>query len=285
MKEKFRERKNQKKAGQLFFREKLLQFIWQFQYYNTVSLTTAKGEVLQVLVPGTSNPNQGPDFLNAQIRLGNMILAGSIELHCKTSHWNDHGHSSDNNYNNVILHVVCEHDLPDGSFPFPVLVLEDRISNHLLQKYQGLMEAGSTIPCGGSIREVERLVIVKWKERLVTERLIRKSKMIMRMLEESNYHWEEVFWWMIARNFGQKVNTEAFEEIARSLPLRIIAKHRNQIHHLEAMLLGQANLLHHNFNEAYPRLLAREYYFLKKKYHLKPVAVPVHFLKREVWQG
>src|SRR5688572_3021636 len=112
MKEKISAEKtvDKRKPGELLISEKLLQYIWQFQYFNSASLTTTKGEPLQILVPGMHNKNQGPDFLNAQVRIGNMVLAGSIELHNKTSQWNEHGHSQDSNYNNVILHVVFEHD-------------------------------------------------------------------------------------------------------------------------------------------------------------------------------
>ena len=48
---------------------------------------------------------------------------------------------------------------------------------------------------------------------------------------------------MLARNFGIMVNADAFEGVAQSIPINILAKHKNQIHQLEALLLGQANLL------------------------------------------
>jgi hypothetical protein len=39
---------------------------------------------------------------------------------------------------------------------------------------------------------------------------------------------EESFWWMLARNFGIKVNADAFEAIAKSIPVNVLAKHKNQ---------------------------------------------------------
>jgi hypothetical protein len=90
--------------------EKLLQYIWQFQHFNRDGLVTDKNEVIQVIHPGQLNHNQGPDFLDARIKIGNTILAGSIELHLKTSDWQKHNHSSDINYKNVILHVVYRND-------------------------------------------------------------------------------------------------------------------------------------------------------------------------------
>src|SRR3982750_2777386 len=84
--------------------EKLLQYIWQFQYFNTSTLQTTTGEPLQIILPGNWNTNQGPDFLEAQVRIGNTLMAGSVELHVRSSQWADHGHGLDPNYNNVILH-------------------------------------------------------------------------------------------------------------------------------------------------------------------------------------
>src|SRR5262245_1782713 len=90
--------------------ERLLQFIWQFQYFNKNALDTAEGEALQVVNPGQFNHNQGPDFFNAKVLIGNTTWAGSVELHTRTSDWKKHKHQDDKNYNNVILHVVWEDD-------------------------------------------------------------------------------------------------------------------------------------------------------------------------------
>jgi hypothetical protein len=257
--------------------EKLLQYIWQFQYFNKSELRTAAGELLQIIFPGKINNNQGPDFTNAQIKIDNTTLAGSIELHLKASQWNEHGHGTDPNYRNVILHVVFENDLAESGIP--VLELQPRISNLLLERYSTLMNAGGFIPCGIAAAEVKELTWLSWKERLLAERLTRKSAIVFKFLEENNTHWEECFWWMLARNFGIKVNSETFEAVARSISVNILAKHKNQIHQLEALLFGQAGLLAGNFLEEYPKLLQREYSFLKKKYKLQPVHNPVHFLR------
>src|ERR1700730_15229535 len=91
--------------------ERLLQFIWQFQYFNKSELITSEGELLKIIFPGQYNTNQGPDFSEAKIKIGSTTWAGNIELHLKTSDWNKHNHHRDDNYNNVILHVVWENDI------------------------------------------------------------------------------------------------------------------------------------------------------------------------------
>src|SRR6266496_5005506 len=90
--------------------ERLLQFIWQFQYFNKSELATTSGEKVQVIFPGKYNTNQGPDFTDAKIKIGNAIWAGAVELHLKASDWKKHNHVNDKNYKSVILHVVLEDD-------------------------------------------------------------------------------------------------------------------------------------------------------------------------------
>lgn len=258
--------------------EKLLQFIWQFQYFNRAQLQTSDGEKLDIIFPGKLNANQGPDFLNAKIRMGTTVFAGSVELHLKTSDWNRHRHTEDANYNNVILHVVLQHDKLFQN-PIPVLELQQRVPALLLDRYAQLMQEATFIPCAATIAQTRELTWLSWKERLVAERLQRKAALVLQHLQQTGFHWEETFWRLLARSFGVKVNADAFEELAQTLPVTILAKQRSSIHQLEALLLGQANLLNVTEADEYTKLLQREYQFLKTKYGLKPIATPVHFLR------
>lgn len=150
--------------------ERLLQYIWQFQYYNYSDLQTEEGELLQTIHPGTFNTNQGPDFSDAKIKINDMIWAGSIELHIKTSDRINHKHSSDKNYKNVILHVVWQQDV-HLDLPCSTLVLQDKVPKILLAKYDELMNTDSFIPCEKHIHQINSLSWQNWKERLLVERL------------------------------------------------------------------------------------------------------------------
>lgn len=260
--------------------ERLLQFIWQFQYFNTSDLRTEQGEGLGIIYPGIYNTNQGPDFLAAKLLLDNTIWAGNIELHLNTSDWQKHGHQGDEMYRNVILHVVWENDRqPNALYCLPTLELQPRVSGLLLDKFRSIMTKSTFIPCENNIKDIAPLVLEGWKERLLIERLQRRYDHVRQLLTENNHNWEETLWWMLARNFGIKVNAEAFEEIARSVPIRILGRHKHQIHQLEALLLGQGGLLQTEFKEAYPAMLQKEYRFLQKKYKLVPVKQPLLFLR------
>ena len=258
--------------------EALLQFIWQFQYFEKANLETECGKKIRVIQPGIHNRNQGPDFLNARVEIDNTLWSGSIELHVFPSQWIAHKHSQDANYNNVILHVVWQ---SDGviDLGFPTLVLQTLVPKLLLEKYAVLMTKQQFIPCGNAIASVPEITMLAWKERLLAERMQQKTIVTNGMLEQNKNHWEETFWWLLAKNFGVKINADAFEAVAKSVSISILSKHKNQLQQLEALLLGQANLLSAEATDAYAIMLYKEYLFLQKKYKLTPVVIPVHFLR------
>ena len=258
--------------------ERLLQYIWQFQYFNYSDLHTEEGEPLQIIHPGSLNSNQGPDFSDAKIKINATTWAGSIELHINTSDWKNHKHSSDKNYKNVILHVVWQHDI-NLNLPCSTLVLGDKVPKLLLSKYDELMNANNFISCEKHIQQINSLTWQSWKERLLIERLEQRTQLIFDHLQKNKNHWEETFWWLLARNFGIKLNSVAFEKIAQSVSVNILAKHKGQIHQVEALLFGQAGLLEGVFAEDYPTLLQKEYLFLQKKYNLQKVEASMIFLR------
>jgi hypothetical protein len=258
--------------------EKLLQYIWQFQYFNTTEIESSDGEPIVILHPGNLNTNQGPDFINAKIKVGDTIWAGHVELHVQSTDWVQHKHSLDKNYGNVVLHVVWKNDAT-VVLAFPALELHDKVPKLLLKKYEEMMSIATFIPCEKNIHLVPSIIWDAWKERMMIERLQQKSALVNAYLQNNNNHWEESFWWLLAKNFGVKINSDSFEKIARSLPLTILAKHKNQVQQLEALLFGQASLLTGDFKDSYMVMLQKEYNFLKKKYQLSAVKAPLYFLR------
>jgi hypothetical protein len=262
--------------------ERLLQFIWQFQYYNHQTLQTTAGEALEIVSAGALNSDQGPDFRQARIKINNVLWAGDVELHILSSAWKQHHHHTDEQYNKVVLHVVYENDrlITDhyGNM-IPTLELADRIPALLLQRYHHWMKQPENIPCQAELQTVSAITWQSWKERLLVERLQVKTAHIQELLQQTGGHWEQVCWQLVCRYFAGPVNAESFEQIAASLPINILAKHKLQLHQLEAALLGQAGFLQDQFTEHYPLLLQKEYQFLQAKYKLQRVAKPPVFLR------
>lgn len=248
--------------------EKLLHLIWQFRYYNPSSLQTTSGERLQVIHPGQYNRGQGPDFLNARIRVGETVWAGHVELHCLASDWIRHGHTGDPQYENVILHVVWEEDVL-SPWPFPSLELNGRVPKMMMEKCRRLIDSKSQLPCAGHLESIGSLNLNSWKERLLAERLLEKSNLIRVRLNQSKGHWGEVFWQCLARSYGLNKNGDCFERMAESLPVNRLRRIGEAPFRMEALLFGQASLLEHEFSDEYPIALQKEYRFLSAKHDLK----------------
>jgi len=254
--------------------EAFLHYVWRFKLFRLDDLRTTAGQPLQIKKNGTPNPHAGPDFSNARIQIGDTLWAGNVEIHVQASDWKKHGHQNDAGYDNVILHVVFEADAEvtgkDGQ-PMPCLTLHDRIDSGLYERYLMLISGNDWIPCQPLIGRVDKFVQRHWLDRLLIERLEERSAAIRERLAFNKNHWEETFYHFLARHFGLKVNSEPFAQLAKSLPLKVLAKHKDQPLQIAALLFGQAGLLERSFKDDYPQQLKKEYGFLKTKYRLTPI--------------
>ncbi|HLG35016.1 MAG TPA: DUF2851 family protein [Bacteroidia bacterium] len=263
--------------------EDFLHYIWKHRLYKTSNLETTGGEKISVEHPGTHNTDAGPDFFNARIKIDSTLWAGNVEIHQRSSDWQKHLHHNDKEYDNIILHVVEEHDeelkRKDNS-SIPTLELKGRIEKLYIENYERLINSRHKILCEKQISSVGSFTVNHWLERMLVERLERKSKDIFTMLKQNKNNWEETFYFLIARNFGFKLNAQPFEELARSLPLSALAKHRNDLPQIEAMLFGQAGMLEKRFTEEYPATLKKEFAFLNSKFKFEnKVSSPWKFLR------
>lgn len=272
--------------------EELIYFIWQFQYVANQTLITTDGEVVEVVHPGFRNGNAGPDFLNARLRIAGVEWAGTVEAHVRTSDWLAHRHQGDKAYDNVILHIVWQHDRsadcpvprPDGT-TLPTLELASLTSDILLHRYGVLTTGNDAIPCAGQFRMVKPLRQTAMLDKALLERLERKAADIQVLYEAAGQDWEETAYRLLAIHLGSKVNADPMEQLTRMMPLRILHKHRNNLTQLEALLFGTAGLLHAidaNADEKpdeYLTVLRREFQFLAAKYALTDSQLPAHVWK------
>lgn len=262
--------------------EKLLQHIWQFQLYHKTQLTTSLDDELLIIHQGNCNTNQGPDFLNAVIKINGIKLIGNIEIHLKTSDFLKHKHEIDTAYQSLILHVVWENDIAIDKHllnPIPTLELKGRVAKHLLDKYENLMYPSPKITCYNFLPALSNLAWLSFKERLATERLQQKSTVIIQLLKANNNNWEETFWQQLAYNLGLTLNHELFLQTAKIVTHTLLAKNKKSCISIEALLMGTANLLPQTTPNKYVQVLQNEFAFLQKKYQLKSALVKPVFLR------
>jgi hypothetical protein len=253
-------------------KEDFLHYIWQHQYFDKTSLASADNESIQVLRCGQHNTNAGPDFLQAQVKVGAVTWNGSVEIHLKSSDWLRHHHDQDLRYDQVVLHVVWENDRPlrrtDGS-PIPTLALKNRVDTRLLRGYDFFLEEKDSIPCGPLTTQVPAMVRFEMLDRILVERLEQKAGRLQAQLEKNHQDWEQTTYQALCAGFGFKINQEPFVRLSKVLPYAILRKHQQQQWQLEALLFGQAGLLDEQQPEdPYLQKLQQEYSFLRHKYNL-----------------
>jgi hypothetical protein len=254
--------------------EDFLHFTWKYRMFDSKLLTTTVGDTLEIIKPGEHNTNGGPDFINARIKIGNTIWAGNVEIHLNASDWKKHNHHQNKAYDNIILHVVFNNDytaIRKSKEPIPILELNELINHNIFRKYKNIINSKQWIPCQGLIKKVDPLIISSWMDRLLVERLERKSEIIEKTLSLNKNNWEDTFYIHLAHNFGFKLNSEPFEMLAKTTPLKYLSKHKNSLFQLEAILFGQSGLLGNNIREKYAESLIQEYIILKQKFSLVPV--------------
>jgi hypothetical protein len=253
--------------------ENYLHYVWQFQYFNKKSLKTAQGDRLTIISPGIRNEHAGPDFLNSSLLINHITWHGHVELHVKASDWKAHKHQEDPAYANVILHVVWESDQNierEDHTIIPSLVLQDKVSPQLWEKYQQLAHTSTKIPCANQIDQVASVIKIGMLDRALFKRLSNKNSLVYQLLENNQGDWEATAYQLLAYNFGFKLNKQPFLALSLSLPWKLVVKHAANLIELEALLLGQAGLLSTktHLDDTYLATLLHTYNYLGYKYNL-----------------
>lgn len=254
--------------------EEFLHHIWKFKLFNLLDLKTTTGEPVEILKTGTHNFDAGPDFFNAKLKIGTTVWAGNVEIHINAVDWKKHLHQNDKAYNNIILHVVYNADESirrASGEAIPTIELKDRIEKKIYQNYLNFKSSKDWIPCEKQLESVPKLIVNSMIDKLLLERLERKSAAISESLNLNKNNWEETFYQQLSRNFGFKTNSEPFELLAKSIPSIVLAKHKSSLLQIEALLFGQAGLLNEHLEDKYLQALQNEYVFLKHKFKLDSI--------------
>jgi hypothetical protein len=257
-------------------------YIWQFQYFNKRELRTSGGEQIEVFSPGIGNTHAGPDFSNAKVKIDGIDWVGTVEIHPRASGWMEHRHDLDPAYENVVLHVVWQNDQPiyrlDKTL-LPTLELRDRVDESLIAQYKKLVNTSFTIPCKKSFPQVGELVKRSMLDRTLLQRMEDKAAKVVEILNQHNGDWQQTTFILLARNFGFKVNSDPFSQLAQSVSYNILLKHTDRPLQIESLLFGQAGFLDTAVGDKYYQLLRREYSLLSQKYSLS-----ARKLRRAQWR-
>lgn len=277
--------------------EELLHYVWKHKILPLRELKTTDGRKIEVINPGMHNHDAGPDFLDAKVKIDDVLWVGNVEIHVRTTDWARHGHDNDANYENIILHVASDVDselkYPDGR-NIPQLQID--VPPYIRNNYDTLHKSDHSPRCAQVISDLPRLTVHNWMASLQVERLEMRTQQIMARREQLDKNWEDTLFVTIARNFGFGKNGDAFEQWAQSIPMSAVGKHRDSLFQIEAIFFGQAGLLEDNLNDnsnlylndnsierknvktqklknenEYFTRLAKEYRYLRQKFSLTPI--------------
>lgn len=254
-------------------REQFLHFVWKYHRFNHLHLQTIEGQSIQIIDYGWTNPNDGPDFLNAKVKIDDVIWVGHVEIHLQTSDWDKHRHSNDEHYNNVILHVVYRHDKNLKNTSIPTLELNGLIPKSIYDKYLSLVESTALLPCQHLISDLDTSLINMYLHRLSVERMELKVSKIDALLKDFQNDFEQVCFIWLSRYFGIGSNADAFQELATQIPIQWCYKIQSTPYAIPALLLGKAGFLQHIQSEdSYLNKLISEFQHLQRKWNIHPLA-------------
>lgn len=255
--------------------ESLLQDMWELGLWDSSHCLTTDGLPVKIIDPGRRNRDAGPDFFNAKISIGGRLWAGNVEMHVRASEWHHHGHDSDPAYASVILHVVAQSDCiinrPDGS-PIPQITVP--YMPDLRERFARMFHGSSFEPkCAPELARTPSVYVTQWLSALGFERLYAKADRVLQWHRSVDSDWQATAYIAVARALGFSTNSDAFEYLARTTPLRHLLRHADNPDLIAAALFGQAGFLDSeavDFDDAdeiyYRENMRRDYLFLRNKY-------------------
>ncbi len=254
--------------------EDLIHYLWKTKRFIYSNLKTTEGLTVEIFNWGLHNHHSGPDFSNGKIKIGDTTWAGNVEMHISSSDWDRHKHTGDPAYDNVVLHVVWEHDkeiMDQNGTPIPTLVISQYVEKKLLNRYVELMQNELRIPCEKLISNVDLSRMNLWLHNILIERLETKTTYLTNLLKHTENDWNQVFFIALAKYMGLKINAEPFEQLARSFDINILWKIGDDLKKIEALLFGQAGMLQSSDGDEYYQELRSEYIHLSTKYQLQHI--------------
>lgn len=239
--------------------EKLLQAVWQHQRLLRGQLVTLDGRTARILHPGFLNREGGPDFRGAVVQFGDDLpMTGDVEVDLETSGWHAHGHDTNPNFKDVILHVIWDGGEVSGKAPArtqtvagkrsapPALAIRGKLDAPIAELNLWLnSDEAESLPaalqgqCSAPLRD---LTPEKVSELLLQAAQIRFCAKACRFQARARQAgWEQTLWEGIFRALGYKHNVWPMQCLAESRARWF--KSRSSPLTLQARLLGVAGLL------------------------------------------
>lgn len=197
--------------------EDYLHFIWGLKRIVAPELQTQQNQSVQIKSAGLHNEIMaGPDFSHARILIDGIEWHGAVEIHVKSSDWYLHKHQEDKNYDNVILHVVFEHDreVIQNGMQLPTLELKPFIDWNHFQQFERFNKNKHDIACTASLNEVDNIFV----ENMMSKALVSKWNSKIKGLQEYIVDPEDAMMTFLGAAFGGHLNMHPFLQTLATVP-------------------------------------------------------------------
>lgn len=240
--------------------EHFLQNVWFDRHIQEDNLKTLSDKELQIINPGRWNKSGGPDFLGAEIMINNTIVKGDVEIHLISSDWVNHGHNTNPQYNDVILHAFLKSgnneiyetnylsnkiecfELEDYIFP-DIQTLKKIISVEDFS-YESNTTAGR---CAKLLVNQSVDFVLKFLDLAGNERIEQKVARFKNQLRGVSFN--QVFYQALMTTMGHKSSKPLFFLLSKRSPVDELLDYTQQyqgqqkIEAIESILLNTANLV------------------------------------------
>lgn len=252
--------------------EEYLHYLWRMKRlnFNQLKLVNGSRNEVRVKEPGWYNYDAGPDFFNGTVVIDDLQWSGNIEMHIKSSDWYAHQHHLDPAYNNVILHVVFEHDrevFVNGR-PLPTIALKTMIDEFHYENYNKIVLNHHDIACSKESLE-NSFALTQQIDLSFLHRVERKGVILYEEVVNQKRDKNAAFYAAVFKGAGGRVNTLPMEELVKIIPYKIIKKEGWDSLRVEALIFGCAGLLSRNVQDAYYLSLQKTWRLLKNKHELQ----------------
>ncbi len=224
--------------------ERLISRLWQCNLVKYLEADT--GECLHIIFPGRVSHTGGCDFKDAVFAMNGHIIRGDVEVHSRSSQWHSHGHHQNPTYNNIVLHVVWQHDsqtptLLQNGRAIPTVCLSSFIDRPPEELDNLPINASSS--CHKADRDANNESLNILLTAAGVKRFRAKTTSFRKALNKETAG--QVVYRGIARALGYAQNAGSCQELAQRLPVSKLMKNdRPEVDfYNQALLLGHAGLL------------------------------------------
>lgn len=255
----------------------VIYYIWQNRLLRNRELHTTDGKRMEIIDYGSWDESRGI-VKNAKLKIGDKIYNGDVLLHSKHSSCTERNEAASAETDNIILQISID-KISDTEERFAANSVQVKCNEELIEEYDAMERGNYRLPCTRVMSELENVILHSHLSRLLIERIEEKARNIEKVFKACDSKWDDTLFKIIIRSFGFGIQGNIFEDWAAILDMKALAKHRDNIVQIEAIMFGQAGLLNEEsipyyyreqaLKSSYFKELVKEFRFLSHKFNLK----------------